>query len=281
MERPMSRFRTLAVLALALTVPTAYAAGVFGSDPASTPSGIASKIGHKVPATLLKTLSAASQSGLSMTPAPGDTLDLQSINGPRVAKGNKVGLLYVGADFCPYCAGQRWALVLALLRFGQFHGLEYMASSPTDAYANTPTFTFQNATYTSKYVDFSAVETMTRHGKKLQSMNKAQSAIFNKFNAPPYKQQFGGIPFVYIGGLYMLTIPMVRPDMLGNMDWDQIAGSLNNQQSNLFQAVMPQVNALSAAICRMDGGNPDNVCSAPGVTAANAVLYRMASQQSN
>ncbi|MGA7966973.1 MAG: DUF929 family protein, partial [Gammaproteobacteria bacterium] len=202
---------------------------------------------------------------------------------PRVAHGgNKVGILYVGADFCPYCAGQRWALVLALLRFGHFKGLEYMASSSTDAYANTPTFTFLHTKYESKYVTFQAVEMTGREGEKLQSMNKPQNDIFTTYDAPRYGMPgYGGFPFVYVGGQYVVTRPLVSPNMLSGMNWDQIAKAFNSPSSALYQAAMPQVNAMTAAICRLDGGYPDSVCSASGVTAANATLYRMASQRGN
>lgn len=281
MEKPMSRLIPLAALALAFSIPTAHAGSLFGSKKSSTPPRIAAKIDHAVPQAMLEDLAKASQSGLSMTPGPDASPYLKTINGPRVSKGKKVGMLYVGADFCPYCAGQRWALVLTLLRFGHFKGLDYMASSATDVYANTPTFSFQKAAYTSDYVDFVPVETANREGKKLESMSDSQNAIFNKFDVPPYMPTYGGIPFVYIDGQYIVTRPMVAPNDLSGMDWDQVVASLKNQGSNLFQSVMPQVNALSAAICSLDGGNPDDVCSAPGVTAANAILYRMASQQSS
>ncbi|WP_297920080.1 hypothetical protein [Metallibacterium sp.] len=41
----------------------------------------------------------------------------------------------------------------------------------------------------------------------------------------------------------------------------------------LFAQIMPQVNAFSAAICRVDGNQPTRVCAAPGVMAANAGLW--------
>ncbi len=278
MEKPMSRYIPLAVLALVLSVPAAHASSLFGSDKASTPPRIASKIDRAVPQTMLKDLAQASQSGLSLPPGSDTALHLKTVDGPRVSKGSKVGILYVGADFCPFCAGQRWALVLTLLRFGSFDGLQFMASSPTDVFANTPTFSFQKATYKSKYVEFTPVETADRKGKKLETLNKSQNAIFNKFDVPPYTPSYGGIPFVYVDGQYLVSRPMLSPRELSGMDWEQAVASLKNQQSNLFQSVMPQINALTAAICSLDGGNPDDVCSAPGVTAANATLYRMASQ---
>ncbi len=281
METLMSRLLKFAALGCALIVAPAFAAGAFGSGKPATPPNIAAKINSPVPTGLIATLSHASKSGLRLAPGANDVIYLKSINGPRVIQGNKVGVLYVGADFCPYCAGQRWALVLALLRFGTFSHLEYMASSAHDVYANTPTFSFLHATYASKYVTLQAVEISDREGKKLQRMNKAQNDIFNTYDAPPYRPRFGSIPFVYIGGQYLVTRPMVMPDRLSNMNWIQIADTLNTPETRLYQAVMPQINAFTAAICRLDGGNPNKVCSAPGVTAANGALFRLGPSAGN
>ncbi|MGH8127293.1 MAG: DUF929 family protein [Gammaproteobacteria bacterium] len=274
----MSRLFKFAALGCALLAAPAFAAGAFGSGKPATPPAVAAKINHTVPASLLSALTTASKLGLGLAPPANTTLYMKAINGPRVAKGDKVGVLYVGADYCPYCAGQRWALVLSLLRFGTFDNLEYMASSARDVYANTPTFSFQHAKYKSKYVTLTAVETADRDYHALQSMTKAQNDIFNTFDAPPHVPQFGSIPFVYIGGQYIVYLPMVSPNMLANMDWAQIAKTLGTPSSKLYQTSMPQINAFTAAICRLDGGNPDAVCSAPGVTAANAALFHLGAQ---
>lgn len=274
----MSRVSRFAVLALAVAAAPALAAGLFGSNGGGTPPRVAAKLNQPIPATLLATLHKASQEGLGLSQAP-QPVYLKQIDGPRISAGNKVGLLYIGADFCPYCAGQRWALVLTLVRFGKLGGLEYMASTAHDVYPNTPTVSFQHSTYASKYVAFYPVETANRAGKVLQHPNKAQNAIFNKFDAPPYTPNYGGIPFVYVDGQYMLSRPLVLPGQLAGMDWEQAAAALANPASALFQSVMPQVNALTAAICRLDGGDPDEVCSAPGVTAANGALLALGASQ--
>lgn len=259
---------------LAAFAAPALASGLFGSNQPDTPPRIAAKLGHPVPASLVATLQKASQDGLGLSQTP-NPVNLKPVSGPRLADGNKVGLLYIGADFCPYCAGQRWALVLTLVRFGTLAGLEYMTSSPRDAYPNTPTFSFQHTTYESKYVTFYPVETADRRGKVLQHPTKAQNDIFNKFDAPPYTPNYGGIPFVYLDGQYIVSRPFVMPGQLSGMNWDQAAAAFATPASDLFQSAMPQVNALTAAICRLDGGNPDDVCSAPGVTAANGALFRL------
>jgi hypothetical protein len=64
----------------------------------------------------------------------------------------------MGAEFCPYCAAQRWALVVALSQFGTFSGLTATHSTTTDVYPDTKTFSFYGSTYTSTSLDFTSVE---------------------------------------------------------------------------------------------------------------------------
>lgn len=264
----------LAIIASLLPFYGAHAS-LFGSPSHGTPPALAAKLEKPVSKIVLTLLERASKNGLQLSVTP-THVDLKSINGPQVdTEGSRPGLLYIGADFCPYCAGQRWPLVLTLLRFGKITGLRYMLSSSDDVYPNTPTFTFQAAKYVSRYLNFRPVETATRHNKPLMRMSAAQKKIFNTYDAPPYTPVYGGIPFVYVAGEYMLSRPMLMPTQLSGKNWQQVAEELNNEQSNLFQSVMPQVNALTAAVCRLDGGDPDSVCSSPGVIAANGALLNL------
>lgn len=264
----LGTFAAVAAVSLALALPaTASAQG-------RTPPELAKKIGKPVSSDLVATLKKASQAGLHIGSAP-TSVSLKLIDGPRLDSENKVGFFYMGADFCPFCAGQRWAVLLTLLRFGDFEGLRYMASSPTDVYSNTPTLSFQHMQYKSKHVDFQAVETADRNGGKLMTPNKLQSKIVNTYDKPPYTRTFGGIPFIYVDGHYMLTRPMVAPPRLSGLDWQTIADKFADPQSPLFQKVMPKVNLLTAAICRLDGGSPDDVCASSGVIAANGVLLKL------
>ena len=67
-------------------------------------------------------------------------------------------VFYMGAEYCPYCAAERWSMIIALSRFGTFSNLGQTFSSSTDVDPNTPTFSFHGATYTSKYLTFQAKE---------------------------------------------------------------------------------------------------------------------------
>src|ERR1700734_3986884 len=81
-----------------------------------------------------------------------------TVNGTALTSNGKPELLFLGGEYCPYCAAERWAMVNALSRFGTFTGLTTTHSSTSDVYPDTPTFTFDKATYKSSYLDFSSVE---------------------------------------------------------------------------------------------------------------------------
>ena len=45
-----------------------------------------------------------------------------TISGAALTSGGKPEMLYIGAEYCPYCAAERWAMIVALSRFGTFKG---------------------------------------------------------------------------------------------------------------------------------------------------------------
>ena len=73
----------------------------------------------------------------------------------------KPEILYIGAEYCPFCAAERWALVMALSKFGTFTGLKGTSSSAIDTNPSTPTFSFYGSTYKSPYISFVPVELQT------------------------------------------------------------------------------------------------------------------------
>jgi len=125
----------------------------------------------------------------------------------------KPEVVYVGGEFCPYCAAERWALTAALGRFGTFTGLNLIHSSPTDVYPSTPTLSFHGSGYTSKYVAFTPVEWFGEADDAsspfghvvLQNPTPQEAALFNKYaggSIPfvgPFADAFGGVPALLIG----------------------------------------------------------------------------------
>ncbi len=56
---------------------------------------------------------------------------------PMTLNGKSPAMLYYGAEYCPYCAAERWAMTAALARFGTWSNLQITASSHTDVDAKT------------------------------------------------------------------------------------------------------------------------------------------------
>ena len=77
------------------------------------------------------------------------------VNDAPLASAGRPEVLYIGAEFCPYCAGMRWSMAVALSRFGTFATpLRGIHSAPRDADPSTPTLTFYQERYNSKYLTF-------------------------------------------------------------------------------------------------------------------------------
>lgn len=253
------------------TLATAACALVLGLLTACSHASDSNKLNQPLSADVMHKLTAASEAGLKSTEAPLFT-SLQSVQGKNPGAGQKTGVLYIGADFCPYCAALRWPLAIALMRFGTLDGLRTMRSSPDDVHPDTTTFNFAKAKYSSKFVQFVAIETADRHGKALQPLTGEPSKLFAKFDSPPYTPQAGGIPFLYIGGRWLLLGSPVDPKDVGTGSWSEVASALADPTSKLAKAALPQANLITAAICDSTGGKPEKVCKAPGVVAAAGLL---------
>jgi len=76
------------------------------------------------------------------------------VNAPALTADGKPRVLYVGAEYCPYCAAERWAVVVAMARFGSSSGLGQTASAAQDVFPSTPTLSFHGSSYTSQTVAF-------------------------------------------------------------------------------------------------------------------------------
>lgn len=189
-------------------------------------------------------------------------------------------VLYMGAEYCPYCAAMRWSLVTALSRFGTFSGLQLTASSATDIYPSTPTFTLAKAGYQSSNVTLQSVEMQgntadaTGNYPALQKPTSSQEALLSKYDAPPYVSADAQdtIPFVLIGGRYLINGAPFSPGLLTGQTWSNIAASLGAGQSTAAKAILASGNEITAAICAVDGGQATDVCNSPGVKAAAALL---------
>ena len=181
-------------------------------------------------------------------------------------------MLYIGAEYCPYCAAERWSLTMALARFGSFNGLQTTLSSSTDVFPNTNTFTFLNATYSSSSIAFQPSEIENRAQQALQTPSAQALQQYQNFDKPPYTSQAGAFPFVDIAGRYTLGGAGFSPQVLQGLSWSQIANELSNPSSPVTQAVVGNANILTAAICTATSNQPQSVCSAPYIQSIEPAL---------
>jgi hypothetical protein len=230
--------------------------------PAPTGSAVTSVLGQltSVPAATLDQVGAG-------TTAANPT----SITGAALTSGGKPEVLYIGAEYCPYCAAERWAMIVALNRFGTFSGLAPIRSAAKDGGGNaepfplTPTWTFAKSSYTSSFVTFTPVEGYTNIPDKatgfytvLQPPTAAQQALLDKYDAANQ----GAIPFIDYGNRYVSVGASYNPAILSPLTWAQIAADLHDPSSSVAKSVLGTANFATAAICSLTNDQPASACTA-------------------
>jgi uncharacterized protein DUF929 len=222
--------------------------------------------GVALPASVTRNVTSVPASSLNSVGAGSVTQKpATAISGPALTKNGKPEMLYIGAEFCPYCAAMRWSMAVALSRFGTLSPLKGIHSAPApEVFPSTATLTFYKSSYSSQYLTFTPVENQTVTHAPLQATTAEQNAIWAKYQPDPSTR---GYPFIDIGNRYMIGINF-DPKVLKDLTWSQIAASLDKPSSAVAQGVNGAANVITAAICKTTGGKPGNVCSSPGVQNA-------------
>lgn len=232
--------------------------------------------GSALPASVTKDISSVPSSTLDAIGSGGAYPNTVSpVSGPPLTSGGKPEILYMGGEYCPYCATERWAMVQALSRFGTFTGLHGIHSSSTDVYPSTPTLTFYGSHYTSKYLTFTPVETAgLTETSTLQTPTSAQNKLFTKYDSPPYVKpsQKGAIPFLDLGGKYLIHGAQYNPQVLQNKTWAEVAAALSDKSTAIAQGADGAANILTAAICKVTSNQPSSVCGSATITSLQGKL---------
>ncbi len=215
--------------------------------------------GTTLPATLVQQLQAVSIRDVGKA-TPSGKPSLKAVPDAAPVQG-KPHVLYMGAEFCPYCAVVRWPLVVALMRFGSFEGLTVTRSSPTDVAANTATLSFVHATYTSRWIDFEAVETSDRMQRPLQKPTPAQLEKIKRFDREPYTKYPGSIPFLDIADRWIMAGSPINPSLLRGLDWFEAVDQLDSGKGPLWEAVLGEADQITRALCGLTHGEPKTACA--------------------
>ncbi|AEB95381.1 DUF929 family protein [Metallosphaera cuprina] len=166
-------------------------------------------------------------------------------------------IIFVGAEWCPYCGAEIWSLVIALSRFGNISGLRYMESSSTDIYPDVPTFTLENLSYHSNYISVLAYEYQNRYHEPLQSVPQNIYLMWNQLAN-------GSIPFLDIAGIYYQVGTTNDPGLLSGHNWTYVIKELGINDT-LSRQIYSTANLITAEICSVDGNQPSQVCNASAV----------------
>jgi len=186
-----------------------------------------------------------------------------------IKRSGKLFVFFMGAEYCPYCAAERWAIVRALSKYGQWTGLKQTMSAARDEpFLNLPTYDLIEATYTSQHIEFVAREIKDREFKPLQKLLKTEEKLVRKYN--PEKK----IPFLLIGGRFMQIEAGFSPKIFIGHTFRQTETELKKIESDIRKTIDDEASIISALLCI--SGLPPELCKetvvAELVTKANSKL---------
>ncbi len=282
-RRPATSLLTWGTVAVVLVIVIVLVVlKVAGAPAASTPSGAPTPT-PAAPAVVkaVTTIPESVYDAVGVESADATLTPPTLLHGqPRLSSGGKPEVVFVGDEFCPYCAAERWAVVAALSRFGTFGDTLYATQSgPNEAFPSTPTFTFEGTRYRSKYLTATLVE---HYGDQkdgagtayavLERLSPGVRALLARYDRRTPGAPGGVVPFVDVANEAVVSGGEFSPAVLQQLNANEIATGLTDPKDPATQAIVASANYLSALICHADGELPATVCASTGVTAAASAL---------
>ncbi len=235
-----------------------------------TSSSVIAQVG-KVPVSVFDSVGVTSSRPLVVPTVLSHQPPLESAGKPEV--------LFVGADYCPFCAAERWPLIVALARFGHFTTLHNMQSAMLSVFPGIQSFSFVGTRYSSRYVTFSGVElysdSIDSDGAytPIATLTASQAAVMNRYGSGTGPGgRTSAFPFVDIGNQLVTSTAGFSPALILGHSQSAIAGSLSPPLDAAGQAILASANYLTAGICRATAQRPAAVCSSNAVQAADNAL---------
>lgn len=187
----------------------------------------------------------------------------KKVSNAPVSLENKPYFLYVGAQFCPFCAAERWSLVKALSNFGAWSGLGPDISAEEEAgFKRIPTYSFVGAKYESQYIAFGHKEIADRNGRPIpgQELTDFETRWFNQYDPR------GGVPFLFLNGQYVQLAAGYSPALLSGKTFAEVKRDVeNNANTELIAAINEEANILTAFLCKSTNNQPGDVCTKPDI----------------
>ena len=259
--------RTLAVTAVAAVLVVLLAAvAVITSGSGSSSGGAASPVGLSDPSAVQQALEAVPASVYAAVGAGTTAPRVVQTGYPALSLYGKPEVLFIGEEWCPFCAGERWPLALALSRFGTLGHLQVIASARDDVYPDTPSVGFHGATYDSKWLVFV--------GRELQAPDRSPLDVTSPLEQSLLNSGGGSVPFIDIGGRWVVRGDGVPPALLAGRSALEVAKAIADPTTAISQAVVKEANQITAAICDVTHDQPSSVCSTPVIRQIESHLGR-------
>lgn len=206
------------------------------------------------------------------------------VSAPRVLVGQaplsddaKPAVVYIGAEYCPYCAVARWALVIALSKFGTFSDLgQVISSASSDVNPGLKSWSFHGSSYSSPYLSFEPAETETSSSSPsagfspLDALSPLQRQALSEYDSRPGVPET--IPFIDVADRYLQIGASADASVLEGLSLDQIAADLKDPSSPVAQALDGSANYLIATLCEVAGQRAAAICGSAAIARAEAVL---------
>jgi thiol-disulfide isomerase/thioredoxin len=179
-------------------------------------------------------------------------------------------VLFMGAEWCPFCASERWALVQATSLFGKWSGLrELLSRSGQDYFPPLPTYDLTRATYTSPYIDLRHKELAKVDGSPLQKLDSFEEKLVDEYD------KRGSVPFLFASGRpgrYTVELGF-SPTLLEGVTFAELHKAVaTSEPTPGVEAIEGQTEAITALICKLDGEQPASVCAKGSIPALEAEL---------
>ena len=194
---------------------------------------------------------------------------------PALTERGKPVVIYIGADFCPYCATARWALEIALAKFGTMIDGPTVSSSAADVDPNTASFGLHGSHYTSSYFTWEAADGVGSGFPSRANMTEQELSAYKTYDKAPYTPYAGSIPFIDIDNRYLVVGSNASIAPLQGLTASQITKDLSHPSSPVARAMDGAANYAIAALCSIAGNSSATICSSHFVARAESTWARV------
>ncbi len=258
-RRRNQRYAIFSIALVVLIVGVLVIVKVVGGGSGASSDQTSPPAGTPVPAATLAKIDSVPLSTLHSAPTAGLLPSIQTVKSSALRAEGKPELLFIGAEWCPHCAAERWAIYTALSKFGTFTPPPgRIHSAPDDG--DIQTLTFYGTTYSSPYFTFVPVEVYTNHPtangyEALQTPTTAELKLWNAANGESF-------PFLDFGGSPVVSGAQYSYAALQGLSFSEVAAQIGDNSTTAGADIDASANQLIKTICgSLSAGQPAAVCS--------------------